>query len=638
MPIDHPPKPHLTLRVGITGHRPNKLDVAAAPRIAAQLRAVFDVIDATAAAIYRDNAEFYAAAGERTYTVRLISGFAEGADQIAVDACPPSWRVEAILPFPKDEYLTDFAQSAAGDGRDVRPEFLATLAKAAVVTELPAPHGDDRDHAYVVAGNFLLQQIDLLIAVWDGERPKRGGTGAVAQEAREGGIPVVWIAAHADRAPAVIDRFDDDGPVASAQDWTEALALRELPPLFAAPSAQRHGSRRSPRDALKAFYAETWRPVTRMPFYDMLKRWTNRQPLQVRIRTRSFADTAARFERFLVAAPQAPSLRERLRDILTPRYVWADTLAVHCSHLYRSAYVLSYALSALAVWIALIGIFVESTAVKAVLVAFELAVISCIIWIVRHGRGRAWHERWLDYRTVAENLRHGNFLSFVGEFGGVHGKAFAGGREPPWTLWYIRATLREIGLPSATLDDAYRQPLLAAALRYEVDDQIAYHQSTAEVMHNLDHFLHGLAEACFRLTFWLLVAFLAVYGLYHLFSADPVEASLSRFFNDANIEVWLEKGLKIAKQVVVVFAAGLPALGAALAGIRVQGDFESAKERSERMVDELTALKAEYERAIARATQLDHTAAMLIDTARVMSEDLTAWQDLYGRKRLTLPA
>ena len=29
---------------------------------------------------------------------------------------------------------------------------------------------------------------------------------------------------------------------------------------------------------------------------------------------------------------------------------------------------------------------------------------------------------------------------------------------------------------------------------------------------------------------------------------------------------------------------------------------------------------------------------MLIETAETMSEDLDAWQELYGRKRLTLPA
>ena len=35
---------------------------------------------------------------------------------------------------------------------------------------------------------------------------------------------------------------------------------------------------------------------------------------------------------------------------------------------------------------------------------------------------------------------------------------------------------------------------------------------------------------------------------------------------------------------------------------------------------------------------LDDTAELLITTARVLSEDIAAWQDLYGRKRLTLPA
>ena len=34
----------------------------------------------------------------------------------------------------------------------------------------------------------------------------------------------------------------------------------------------------------------------------------------------------------------------------------------------------------------------------------------------------------------------------------------------------------------------------------------------------------------------------------------------------------------------------------------------------------------------------DWDTSVLITTARVLSEDIAAWQDLYGRKRLTLPA
>ena len=96
--------------------------------------------------------------------------------------------------------------------------------------------------------------------------------------------------------------------------------------------------------------------------------------------------------------------------------------------------------------------------------------------------------------------------------------------------------------------------------------------------------------------------------------------------------------LKLAKPWLLLFAAGLPALGAALAGIRVQGEFEDYKERSEHMVAELNALEATYEAQLRQQPQLEHTAELLIETARVLSEDLAAWQELYGRKRLNLPA
>jgi hypothetical protein len=52
----------------------------------------------------------------------------------------------------------------------------------------------------------------------------------------------------------------------------------------------------------------------------------------------------------------------------------------------------------------------------------------------------------------------------------------------------------------------------------------------------------------------------------------------------------------------------------------------------------LTSLKAGYEAAMREGVKLNDTADLLISAARAMSEDLAAWQELYGRKRLTLPA
>jgi hypothetical protein len=155
-----------------------------------------------------------------------VSGFAEGADQMAVAAAPADWTVEAILPFPREEFLKDFEQSAAGNGHDVRGDFLASLARASIVTELPTPEAGSRDDGYLAAGRAMLGRIDLLIAVWDGNAAKSGGTGHIVQEACDGGIPVVWIATSTDREPVLIDHFTDDAPVVTARPWTSALNFR----------------------------------------------------------------------------------------------------------------------------------------------------------------------------------------------------------------------------------------------------------------------------------------------------------------------------------------------------------------------------------------------------------------------------
>jgi hypothetical protein len=69
----------------------------------------------------------------------------------------------------------------------------------------------------------------------------------------------------------------------------------------------------------------------------------------------------------------------------------------------------------------------------------------------------------------------------------------------------------------------------------------------------------------------------------------------------------------------------------------MQGDFDGSKERSTYMKEALTSLKASYQTAVREGVKLGATADLLISAARIMSEDLAAWQELYGRKRLTLP-
>src|SRR4051794_23368774 len=172
-------------------------------------------------------------------------------------------------------------------------------------------------------------------------------------------------------------------------------------------------------------------------------------------------------------------------------------------------------------------------------------------------------------------------------------------------VWYIRATMREIGLPTATLDAEYQKRALNAVLVDEITGpmgQLRYHRYTGESQARIDHLLHRLGFACFVATSIVLLAYLALFALLHIFDI----AALERF-------------LLAAKSFVTFLSAGLPALGAAVAGIRVHGDFEGSAERSARMADELEQLRQEYEGAMERGVILNESAELLIKTAGVMS-------------------
>jgi hypothetical protein len=274
----------------------------------------------------------------------------------------------------------------------------------------------------------------------------------------------------------------------------------------------------------------------------------------------------------------------------------------------------------------LLAVFFEhDPSVKAVLVVFELVTIGVIIGFVAIGRRRLWHEQWLDYRALAESLRHGRFLTFISEFGRIQeGSPEPQPRQTPWILGYIRATMREIGVPTAVLDGNYQWRLLDATLKCEIlgdEGQLAYHRGNTVSSRRIDHLLHATGTLSFFITFAVLALFLAGY---------LVEITWS--------PAGMHERLVHAMPWITLFTAGLPALGAAVSGIRAHGDFESAMEHSSRMIDELEYLAKSFEHAHGRDIGLENTADMLISAARFMSEDLDAWQELYGRKRLVLPA
>jgi hypothetical protein len=131
----------------------------------------------------------------------LISQLAEGADRLAAKAAlAHGSELMALLPMSRADYERDF-QSA-----ESLTEFAELLNRAQRVVELPKPPGDApasepdldarRSIQYALAGAAMVQQCQLLIALWTGQPSKKlGGTSDVVRYQLEG-LPSSFVRRH----------------------------------------------------------------------------------------------------------------------------------------------------------------------------------------------------------------------------------------------------------------------------------------------------------------------------------------------------------------------------------------------------------------------------------------------------------
>jgi hypothetical protein len=652
----HPPKPVLTLRIGVSGHRPKpeKFPETSFEFVKRRLGTVFAAIDKCLETLKEENKKYYAT---DTHKVRLVSGLAEGADQLAIEMRPADWNLDAILPLPLENYRLDFHESATGAEINVLDQFEDSLRAAATVLQLPddprilthqpaSEHDRDqflkiRSYAYARDLDVFIRQFDILIGVWDGKpEDGPGGTAEVIRRALDSSIPVVWISSLADTFPRLVEEIEEDGqPIAPPADCLRGSLQEAISNIVSAPFEQPRSNAASEASGLTVeqrlaiFLNETWPGRTSWTTYDRFKRWAEGRPRRAPTLADPIEYEKASWAKFIGDAPPAGKLGDRLLEILMPRYAWADALAVDLSHRFRSAYIKAYLMAALAVFIALIGFFghdlpipiTQILVTKSVLITLEFYFIYRILMIVRMGRKARWQERWVEYRALAEILRDLRFLAYFGEYGYAQRPDDFAPSSAAWFLWYLRATIREIGLPNAVLDGAYQRAHLVAVENDVLHEQIKYHEINVKTLYRMHRFLYVIGENCFLLTLVLLSIFL----LAHLCFIAVTQVTAASETGVAHV-------LYVLGDPVTLLVACLPAVGAAVAGIRETGDFEGFAQRSSKTLAELQDLTREFETA-KRRLRLDTTGAVLVATARVLTADLTAWQAIYGRKRLNLP-
>lgn len=617
--LNHPPRPRLVFRVGITGHRLARMAPDQIARIEKSLSDILLEVSATVARAHVDFTDFYTADAPVT---RLISPLADGADSLAAGiALAQGYKLCAPVPFAREDYATDFI----GPQGEALQDFLG---KAESIYELDGERLNPRDEAasYLAAGYMTLKQSDVMIAIWDGEGARGlGGTGMIVEAAVQQGIPTVWIHSEEPQAPCLLsEELTCERPLS---DLTTIITQELAPPFL--PGDAECGTDdedcQTQKSAAQAFFGEGHHRNNYGIFFRLLEaalclKWPRGLTIK---RDDYFPRTAREWKPFAEGMKDADAgSNARLDEVLFPRYCWADNLALHYADIYRSSYALNYLLSAAAVFLALLGLIVGG---KQFWISLEVIVILHVLFLTLRGKKNRWHERWIDYRQLAEQLRHLRYLYMSGglsrESRGQQSSE-SGLQDRSWVQWYYQASVRELGMATAKCSDTFRSQLTRSFVYEELDPQISYHQSKSISLHKMEHALHKVGEWVFWATLAICVGFLALY----IASKFDATHTIEHFIHSINYPVTMA-------------TAFLPSLGAAMFGIRVQGEFASTGQRSQAMNRRLSVTRSDLAPYIESAPPNMRDLRRNIETAaETMMIEIIDWKFVYSSKPLSLPA
>jgi hypothetical protein len=682
-----PPKPKLVLRIGVTGHRPD-LSKRSDPdlqmirkfgrEILQHISDVFKGIAKTHSHVF--DCGVSADCADPVGSLRMISALAAGADQwIALEAIELGYELQSPIPFSYDEYLLDFTGDLQSGTifKSLFSQATATLELDGAVTYDSLGKRKVDSASYESVGRVMLNQSDILIAVWDGKGSRgRGGSGQVVEEALQRGIPVIWI------------------PWTNAEEWKlleprwrvlerpedvrgELNRLGNLVRELLLPPEPNHlGQNNIKCDLRDEYFLETQKsgnPLIglwdlfrdclsgRIVCWKIIRKWVSLKPFAV---ADFMTETSTKWRKIWPAQtpaepvpaendtpainPPKKTLWVRVKQWFCPpdpagkshdrrqyyftqeicawvqasflrHYAFANGLSVYYAKQYRGSFVLNFFLGSMAVFSALMAAVLHGcSSLSIVWVCIELGLITVILWLTWLGHRGRWHERWIDYRTLAERLRIAHFLAPFGGGGQQVSQAehlaSYGNPASTWMHWLYRAIERAAGLPNAKFNNAYLLAYQDLWQKSLIADQIGYHIGVSEQFSKLDRRLHISANGLFAAT---LVICLSHFCVHHIWPHDEI-ISLS----------------------LSLIAAFFPAVGAALSAIRSQAEFHRVSQRSFAMSDRLGKLRIDLAAIPSRPNELNSVELRecVGKVTDLMINEMLDWRVVFQDRPLSLPS
>ncbi len=650
--------PPITFSIGITGHR--AAHAAFAEHEAAVKAAVERILDIV------DDAVALSGAGHLggIAPVRMHCLLADGTDRMAAEmAVARGYELIAPLPFGRRLNKVINAQPttaadarallAGGDAADPTTQSRAdamrhiadkarifaladrdVLIRDLYLQKMDAPDdfakaqlfAAEASRQVALAGRIVIEQSDIVIAVWDGVTTAHvGGTGHTIAHALEHNAPVLWIdpARPEDWCLLTGREALSSGPRADAGAAENQLrgciaSMLSLPvdphhPGLAGVADERWRPRSNRvAHAYRRVEALFGGPASGAPFRSLTVHYAD--PAQ------AAAGPAAQ----LVAEAHSidgadGAMGARMVDAIVNRFTWFDGVSARLSDAYRGGMIINFILSSLAIIGGIAYLPFVPPEQKWWFALFELVLLAAIVTITAIGRRRRWHKRWFETRRVAEYLRHAPLLLALGAARATG--RWPAGADTSWPEFYVRQALREVGLPRTDVTPAYLRSVLATLIDRHVTAQRDYHVGKARLLNHVHHNLDRFSERLFQLA----VLSVSVYLLMRLAPSFGMMAN--------------EEVSKLSK-LFTVLGVAFPTLGAGIAGIRYFGDFERFAAISEVTAAKLDSLHTRIAGLLGapdEALHYDAVAELAHGSDDIVCAEIENWQAVFGGKQISVP-
>lgn len=519
---------------------------------------------------------------EEKPVLRLISRLTSGADRLAArEAFAYGFALRVVLPFPlasAEEFSGEELESLCAEAESVlqlnplppkawRSRFERFSARDELKRFL-------RDRACLEAGDAMLKQADLLVAVWSGEiQTAPGATYDVICRALRSGTPICVISNDARiRVWQTWNQFEADDP-------TPPISIREL-------IIKNWGL---DQGDLAARLADAKKSLPRIV--------GKKTPLMATLWNKFQKLISGRATKNLDPGPYRPDT--------DPVFKLFDAAANYYAALHRSSFLWLALLSALAVLCAALSAVWPAGplrhAVTAALALGQLLFLTCSLVSLRKLRKKRLQNKLTNFRFLAEIMRLTGFCAPLGLSVRQHavGSSFYGENEA-WLEYIGRNHIRLRTVPSLNLADKTQFAAVKNDVeKYLIESQACYQNIVRARSKSMAAFLGLIFSSLIYLTILVVVVRFAGAFIFNL-------------------------------SLLIAGAAFVGTMGPVLAyqsySIMQNAELRRMESRSAHLAGELETLLAE----IRRADTGEELRSVTARTVALLTRDVKDWKDQYN--------